>query len=227
MTPTEIKVVKRNGETTNLNLEKVHKMVEHACKGLAGVSESAVEMNSGLQFFDGINTKDIQEILIRSANDLITLENPNYQFVAARLLLFGLRKSVYGEHPDDRPVLRKHVEKCVEKGVYDKEILDKYSEEEWEILNSYIDHDRDYLFTYAGMRQVCDKYLVQDRSTGEIYETPQYMYILISATLFQDDDKFYRLEYIKKYYDAISKHRINIPTPVSYTHLTLPTIYSV
>jgi len=214
MTPTEIKVVKRNGETTNLNLEKVHKMVEHACKGLAGVSESAVEMNSGLQFFDGINTKDIQEILIRSANDLITLENPNYQFVAARLLLFGLRKSVYGEHPDDRPALRKHVEKCVEKGVYDKEILDKYSEEEWEILNSYIDHDRDYLFTYAGMRQVCDKYLVQDRSTGEIYETPQYMYILISATLFQDDDKFYRLEYIKKYYDAISKHRINIPTPI-------------
>ena len=214
MTPTEIKVVKRNGDTTDLNLEKVHKMVEHACKGLAGVSESAVEMNSGLQFFDGITTSDIQEILIRSANDLISLENPNYQFVAARLLLFGLRKSVYGEHPDQRPILRQHVEKCVEKGVYDKEILDKYSEEEWEILNSYIDHDRDYLFTYAGIRQVADKYLVQDRSTGEIFETPQYMYMLISATLFQDDDKFYRLEYIKKYYDAISKHRINIPTPI-------------
>jgi len=214
MTPTEIKVVKRNGDTTDLNLEKVHKMVEHACKGLAGVSESAVEMNSGLQFFDGITTSDIQEILIRSANDLISLENPNYQFVAARLLLFGLRKSVYGEHPDHRPILKEHVEKCVEKGVYDKEILDKYSEEEWEILNSYIDHDRDYLFTYAGIRQVADKYLVQDRSTGEVYETPQYMYMLISATLFQDDDKFYRLEYIKKYYDAISKHRINIPTPI-------------
>ena len=214
MTPTEIKVVKRNGDTTDLNLEKVHKMVEHACKGLAGVSESAVEMNSGLQFFDGITTSDIQEILIRSANDLISLENPNYQFVAARLLLFGLRKSVYGEHPDQRPILKQHVEKCVEKGVYDKEILDKYSEEEWEILNSYIDHDRDYLFTYAGIRQVADKYLVQDRSTGEIFETPQYMYMLISATLFQDDDKFYRLEYIKKYYDAISKHRINIPTPI-------------
>ena len=214
MTPTEIKVVKRNGDTTDLNLEKVHRMVEHACKGLAGVSESAVEMNSGLQFFDGITTGDIQEILIRSANDLISLENPNYQFVAARLLLFGLRKSVYGEHPDHRPILKEHVEKCVEKGVYDKEILDKYSKEEWEILNSYIDHDRDYLFTYAGIRQVADKYLVQDRSTGEIYETPQYMYMLISATLFQDDDKFYRLEYIKKYYDAISKHRINIPTPI-------------
>jgi len=216
MTPTEteIKVVKRNGDTTPLDLEKVHKMVEHACKGLAGVSESAVEMNSGLQFFDGIETKDIQEILIRSANDLITLDNPNYQFVAARLLLFGLRKAVYNGHPDKHPILKEHVESCVSKGVYDTTILDKYSEQEWEILNSYIDHDRDYLFTYAGIRQVTDKYLVQDRSTGEIYETPQFMYMLIAVTLFQNDDKFYRLEYIKKYYDAISKHRINIPTPI-------------
>ena len=216
MTPTEteIKVVKRNGDTTPLDLEKVHKMVEHACKGLAGVSESAVEMNSGLQFFDGIETKDIQEILIRSANDLITLDNPNYQFVAARLLLFGLRKAVYNGHPDKHPILKEHVESCVSKGVYDNTILDKYSEQEWEILNSYIDHDRDYLFTYAGIRQVTDKYLVQDRSTGEIYETPQFMYMLIAVTLFQNDDKFYRLEYIKKYYDAISKHRINIPTPI-------------
>ena len=208
------KVVKRNGDTTELNLEKVHKMVEHACKGLAGVSESAVEMNSGLQFYDGIETADIQEILIRSANDLITLDNPNYQFVAARLLLFSLRKAIYNGHPDGHPPLLDHVKSCCKKGVYDKEILDKFTEEEWEKLNSYIDHDRDYLFTYAGMRQVCDKYLVQDRSSGEIYETPQFMYIMIAATLFQDDDKFYRLEYIKKYYDAISKHRINIPTPV-------------
>ena len=208
------KVVKRNGETTELNLEKVHKMVEHACKGLAGVSESAVEMNSGLQFYDGIETADIQEILIRSANDLITLDNPNYQFVAARLLLFSLRKAIYNGHPDGHPPLLDHVKSCCKKGVYDKEILDKFTEEEWEKLNSYIDHDRDYLFTYAGMRQVCDKYLVQDRSSGEIYETPQFMYIMIAATLFQDDDKFYRLQYIKKYYDAISKHRINIPTPV-------------
>ena len=200
MTPTEtpIKVVKRDGTSATLDLERVHHIVEHACKGLAGVSESAVEMNSGLQFFDGIETKDIQEILIRSANDLITLENPNYQFVAARLLLFGLRKSVYKGHPDNHPILKNHVESCVSKGVYDDTILDKYSEQEWEILNSYIDHDRDYLFTYAGIRQVTDKYLVQDRSTGEIYETPQFMYMLIAVTLFQNDDKFYRLEYIKK-----------------------------
>jgi len=210
----DIKVVKRCGDTTLLNLDKIHAMVEHACRGLAGVSESQVEMNANLQLFDGIRTEDIQEILIRSANDLISLDNPNYQFVAARLLLFSLRKAVYGGHPDERPVLIDHVKKCIDKGVYDAGILDRYSDEDWEKLNGFIDHDRDYLFTYAGIRQVADKYLVQDRSTGEVYETPQYMYLMVAATLFQDDDKFYRLEYVKKYYDAISKHRINIPTPI-------------
>ena len=210
----EIKVVKRDGESTPLDLDKVHKMVEHACDGIAGVAESAVEMNANLQFFDGIRTADIQEILIRSANDLISLENPNYQYVAARLLLFGLRKSVYNGHPDGHPPLKEHVDACCEKGVYDDEILKKFTDEEWDKLNSFIDHDRDYLFTYAGIRQVADKYLVQDRSTGEVYETPQFMYVMIAATLFQDDDKFYRLDYIKKYYDAISRHKINIPTPV-------------
>ena len=210
----EIQVIKRDGEKTPLNLDKVHAMVEHACNGLAGVSESQVEMNANLQFFDGIKTSDIQEILIRSANDLISLEAPNYQFVAARLLLFGLRKAVYNGHPDGHPPLKEHVEKCVVRGVYDHTILSKYTDEEWEKLSSFMDHDRDYLFTYAGIRQVADKYLVQDRSSGEVYETPQFMYMMIAATLFQDDDKFYRLEYVKKYYDAISKHRINIPTPV-------------
>ena len=209
-----IKVVKRNGETEKLNLDKIHVMVEHACNGLAGVSESQVEMNAGLQFFDGIKTSDIQEILVRSANDLISLEAPNYQYVAARLLLFALRKQVYNGHPDSRPTLKYHVVDCVKRGVYDGGILSKYSDEEWSKLNSYIDHDRDYLFTYAGMRQVVDKYLVQDRSTGDIFETPQFMYMMIAATLFQDDDPFYRLDYVKRYYNAISKHKINIPTPV-------------
>ena len=208
------KVLKRNGKSESLNLDKIHVMVEHACKGLAGVSESQVEMNAGLQLFDGIETKDIQEILVRSANDLISLEAPNYQFVAARLLLFALRKQVYNGHPDARPTLKEHVQACIDRGVYDAAILNKYSDEEWGKLNSYIDHERDYLFTYAGMRQVVDKYLVQDRSTGEIYETPQFMYIMIAATLFQDDDPFYRLDYVKRYYNAISKHKINIPTPV-------------
>ena len=213
MTP-EIKVKKRNGRgTEDLKLEKIHRMVEFACNDLAGVSESAVEMNANLQLFDGISTVDIQEILVRSANDLISLENPNYQYVAARLLAYGLRKSVYGDHPDYRPYLIDHINNCIDKGLYDPKLVGKYTPEEWEEIDSYIDNDRDYIFTYAGLRQVVDKYLIQDRSSGEIFETPQQMYILIAATLFQNYTDN-RLEYVKKYYDAISKHRINIPTPV-------------
>ena len=210
----EITVVKRSGAVEALDLDKIHIMVEHACKDLAGVSESQVEMNANLQFYNGIKTSDIQEILIRSANDLISLETPNYQFAAARLLLFGLRKSVYGDHPDFRPYLLDHAMNCVEKGIYDSEVLQKYTPEEWAEIDSYIDNERDYLFTYAGLRQVVDKYLVQDRSSGEVYETPQQMYIMIAATLFQNYPQNTRLSYVKKYYDAISKHKINIPTPV-------------
>ena len=214
MTPKEINVIKRDGTKTPLDLNRVHHIVEHACKGLAGVSESQVEINSGLQFFDGIKTSDIQEILVRSANDLISLESPNYQYVAARLLLFSLRKQVYRGHPDHPTVFKDHIQSCIDRNLYDKDILKNYTEEEINELDKYIDHGRDYLFTYAGIRQVVDKYLVQDRSTGEVYETPQFMYMMIAATLFQDDDKFYRLKYVKKYYDAISKHKINIPTPI-------------
>jgi len=206
-------VKKRDGSVEKINLDKVHTMVEHACRGLAGVSESQVEMNANLQFFDGIETKDIQEILIRSANDLISLENPNYQFVAARLLLFGLRKSVYGEHPDSRPDLYTHLIQGTQKGIYDPMLQSYYSADEWGQMDRFMDQERDYIFTYAGLRQVVDKYLVQDRSTGEVYETPQYMYMLIAATLFKDYQKD-RLSYVKRYYDAISKHQINIPTPV-------------
>ena len=144
-------VKKRNGRGTEpLDLEKMHKMVEEACKGVAGVSASQVEIQSGIQFYDGITTAEIQEILIKSASDLIDLENPNYQYVAARLLLFSLRKAVYNGHPDGHPTLIEHVKKCVDKGVYDGGIVSRYTDEEWEKLDSYIDHDRDYLFTYAG-----------------------------------------------------------------------------
>ena len=209
-----ISVVKRNGVVEPLNLDKLHRMVEFACDGLAGVSESAVEMNSNLQFHDGIATCDVQEILIKSANDLITLEAPNYQYVAARLLLFSYRKSVYKGHPDNPPPLHSHIKECIGKGVYDPDLIKKYSEEEWSELHDFIDWDRDYLFTYAGLRQVVDKYLVQDRSTGEVFETPQQMYMLIAATLFAQYPQETRLDYVKRYYNAISKHRINIPTPV-------------
>ena len=207
------KVNKRNGSIEPLNLEKIHKMVELACDGLAGVSSSQVEINSGLQFYDGISTKEIQEILIRSASDLIDLDAPNYQYVAARLLLFSLRKQLYGVQ-FDHPTLFAHINKCVEQEVYDGEVLHKYTQEEIDGLGEYLDHERDFLFTYAGLRQVTDKYLVQDRSTGEIYETPQFMYMMIAITIFQNYPQENRITYIKKYYDAISRHKINIPTPI-------------
>ncbi len=206
------KVKKRDGRIESLNLEKMHVMVEEACEGIAGVSASQVEIQSGIQFYDGITTAEIQEILIRSASDLISLDNPNYQYVAARLLLFSLRKSLYGGHKE-LPNLQQHITTCQEKGVYDSEILINFTLDEIDELDSYIDHDRDNLFTYAGLRQVVDKYLVQDRSTNAVYETPQFMYMLIAITIFQNY-KENKLDYIKKYYDAISKHKINIPTPV-------------
>ena len=208
-----INVKKRKGTIEPLNLEKMHLMVDKACDGLAGVSASQVEIQSGLQFYDGISTSEIQEILIKSANDLIDLDAPNYQFVAARLLLFSLRKSLYGVI-EDIPHLSDHIHKCVDDGVYDSAILQKYSEEEISKLQGVIDHSRDFIFTYAGLRQVADKYLVQDRSTGQVYETPQQMYMLIAMTIFAEYDKENRLTYVKKYYDAISKHKLNIPTPI-------------
>jgi ribonucleoside-diphosphate reductase alpha chain len=207
------KVKKRNGSIEPLNLEKMHVMVEEACKGLAGVSASQVEIQSGIQFYDGISTAEIQEILIRSASDLIDLEVPNYQFVAARLLLFSVRKQLFNGIYDI-PTVYDHVKANAEKRVYDPEILDLYSKEEFDKLQSFIDHERDYYFTYAGLRQVVDKYLVQDRSSGALYETPQFMYLLISATIFSKYPKDVRLDYVKKYYDAISKHKLNIPTPI-------------
>jgi len=209
-----INVKKRNGRGQEpLLLEKMHRMVDEACKDLAGVSASQVEMQSGIQFYDGITTAEIQEILIRSASDLVDLDHPNYQFVAARLLLFSIRKQLYGRR-HEFPKLKDHVSSCVERGVYDPELLNLYSNEEFDKLESFIDHDRDYLFTFAGLRQVVDKYLVQDRSSGVLYETPQFMYILIAATIFSKYPKETRLDYVKKYYDAISKHRLNIPTPI-------------
>jgi ribonucleoside-diphosphate reductase alpha chain len=214
MTSDNLLVSKRNGRgKETLDIDKIHSMVGFATENITGVSASHVEMNSGIQFFDGISTEDIQQILIKSANDLISLDAPNYQFVAARLLLFSLRKKLFHklwEHP----TLLEQINKCVERGVYDKGILDNYTEAEIDRLNGFIDHERDYSFTYAGLRQVMDKYLVQDRSDGAIFETPQFMYMMIAATLFANYPKEKRITYVKKYYDAISKFKINIPTPV-------------
>jgi len=196
-----------------LNIEKIHEMVEYACEDISGVSSSQVEMNSGLQFYDGISTDEIQQILIKSASDLISLENPNYQYVAARLLLYSLRKQVIGRLWD-HPHFYSHVKKCVEKKLYDKIILDNYEKKDFDRMENWLNHERDYTFTYAGLRQVIDKYLVQDRSTGDVFETPQFMYMMISATVFANYPKSKRMSYVKKYYDAISQFKINIPTPV-------------
>ncbi len=204
------KVVKRNGKTEPLDLNKLHVMVEEACKDLANVSASQVEMQSGIQFYDGITTAEIQEILIRSASDLIDLDHPNYQFVAARLLLFALRKQLFGRM-HECPTVKQHVERCVGRGVYDSEILTMYSDEEFDKLESFVDHSRDYLFTYAGLRQVVDKYLVQDRSTGALYETPQFMYLLIAATIFSKYPKETRLDYVKRYYECFYTDKYNYP----------------
>ena len=210
----EINVVKRNGRGVEpLDLNKIHVMVEEACMGLSGVSSSQVEMQSELSFYDGISTADIQETLIRSASDLISLEHPNYQFVAARLLLFSLRKALTGRLWD-QPTFLEQIAFGINVGVYDKAILEYYTEEELEELGEYIQHDRDLKFTYAGLRQVYDKYLCQDRSTGEVYESPQFMYMLIAATIFHAYSKETRISYVKKYYDAVSRHLINIPTPI-------------
>ena len=217
MTNTEVtRIVKNDGSTSELDLDKIHRMVNKACEGLSGVSQSLIEMNSGLQIYDGISTNEIQKILVKSSSDLISLENPNYQYVAARLLLYSVQKQVFNTKWKDfeiHPHLKDIAARNISVGVYDPTLLDAYTDEEVDILSSYIKHKRDYDFTYAGLQQIVDKYLVQDRSTGVVFETPQFMYMLISMVLFQNY-KDNRLQYVKNYYDAISTFKINIPTPI-------------
>ena len=207
-----IKVQKRDGKLEILDINKIHFVVEEACEGLTGVSSSQIEMNANIQFYDGMTTKDIQNVLVRSANDLISLDAPNYQYAAARLLSYDVRKEAHGQY-EYIPLL-KLIVRNIRLGVYDKGILDKYTKTEIKKFNTWIKRDRDLKFTYAGLRQICDKYLVQDRSTGQLYETPQDMYMMIAATLFAEYPAKTRLSYVKKYYDAISTFKINIPTPV-------------
>ena len=207
-----INVTKRNGKLEPLDINKIHFVVEEACEGLTGVSASQIEINANLQFFDGISSKDIQNVLVRSANDLTSLEFPNYQYAAARLLLYDIRKEAHGQY-EYMPLL-KLILRNIKSGVYDKGIVEKYNKTEIKKMNTWIKRERDLNFAYAGLRQVVDKYLVQDRSSGAVYETPQDMYMMIAATLFADYPEKTRMSYVKKYYDAISTFKINIPTPV-------------
>ncbi len=208
----QILVTKRNGAKEPLDLEKLHRVVFWATEGITGVSASEVEIKSHIQFFNGIKTSEIQETLIKAAADLITEETPNYQYVAGRLIVYHLRKQVYGDY-EPWPLLDL-VRKNVEAGFYDAGLLAAYTTEEWNTLNSYLDHKRDENFTYAAMEQWRGKYLVQNRVTKEIYETPQVAYLLIAATLFQTYPQETRLRWVKDYYDAISNHDISLPTPV-------------
>jgi len=209
---TQIQVQKRDGNKETLDLEKLHRVVFWATEGITGVSASEVEIKSHLQFYNGIKTSDIQETLIKSAADLISEETPNYQYVAGRLICYHLRKQVYGQF--DPCHVRDLVQRNVAAGFYDTELLSAYDDEEWNRINSFIKHDRDEDLTYAAMEQFRGKYLVQNRVTKEIFETPQMAYALIAATLFASYPRETRMMWVKDYYDAISTHQVSLPTPV-------------
>ena len=208
----EILVTKRNGKKEPLIIDKLHKVVMWACEGITGVSASEVEIKSHLQFYEGIKTADIQETVIKSAADLITEETPNYQYVAGRLINYHIRKDVYGQFEPWH--ITKLIKQNIDLGMYDPDLMDLYTADEWDKINSYIKHDRDESLTYVAMEQFRGKYLVQNRVTGELYESPQMTYMLIAATLFSNYDPAVRLGYVKDYYDAISTHQISLPTPV-------------
>ncbi len=209
---TGIHIVKRNGEKESLDLEKMHKVVFQACNNINGVSASEVELKSHLSFYSGMTSSEIQETLIKAAAELISEDLPNYQWVAGNLINYHIRKEVYNNYEPWH--IAELVNKNVKSGFYDKALLEDYSIEEWEKINGFIKHDRDFDITYVGMEQFRGKYLVQNRVTNKIYETPQMAYILIAATLFSDYPKEERLRWVKDYYDAISTFDISLPTPV-------------
>ena len=207
-----IQVTKRDGTKELIDVEKLHKVVFHACEGITGVSPSEIEIQSQIQFYNGMQTSEIQETLIKAAADLINEDTPNYQFVGGRLINYALRKEVYDGY---EPI---HVHDLViqntTRGFYDPELSAYYSSDEWDKINGFVKHERDEHLTYVAMEQLRGKYLVQNRVSGEIFETPQMCYILIAATLFHNYPVETRLQYVKDYYDAISLHDISLPTPV-------------
>ena len=209
---TNIKVTKRDGRLEDINLDKIHRVVTWAAEGLQNVSVSQVELKSHIQFYNGIRTDDIHETIIKAAADLISQDTPDYQYLAARLAIFHLRKIAYGEF--EPPHLYDHVKKLTEAGKYDRHIIADYSREEFDELNAYIDHSRDMTFSYAAVKQLEGKYLVQNRVTRQIYETPQFLYILVAMCLFSKYPKETRLDYVKCFYDAVSTFKVSLPTPI-------------
>jgi ribonucleoside-diphosphate reductase alpha chain len=205
-------VTKRDGRKERINLDKIHRVIDWAAEGLNNVSVSQVELRSHIQFYDGIKTADIHETIIKAAADLISRDAPDYQYLAARLAIFHLRKKAYDQF--EPPKLLAHVTRMVEMGKYDKHLLEDYSSEEFEQMDSFIDHWRDMNFSYAAVKQLEGKYLVQNRVSGEIYESAQFLYILVAACLFSNYPRDTRLDYVKRFYDAISTFKISLPTPI-------------
>ncbi|MGL5389200.1 MAG: class 1a ribonucleoside-diphosphate reductase subunit alpha [Serratia sp. (in: enterobacteria)] len=205
-------VTKRDGSKERINLDKIHRVIDWAAEGLNNVSVSQVELRSHIQFYDGIKTADIHETIIKAAADLISRDAPDYQYLAARLAIFHLRKKAYGQF--EPPKLLDHVARMVEMGKYDKHLLEDYTTEEFEQMDSFIDHWRDMNFSYAAVKQLEGKYLVQNRVSGEIYESAQFLYILVAACLFSNYPRATRLDYVKRFYDAISTFKISLPTPI-------------
>ena len=207
-----IQVTKRNGTTEAIDMDKIHRVIEWASQGLNNVSVSQVEISAQLAFFENIKTEDIHETIIKSAADLISIEAPDYQYLAARLAIFHLRKKSFKSFTP--PALLSHVKKLTKAGIYDKEILDKYSEQEINELGEYLDHERDMKFSYAAVKQLEGKYLVQNRTTGEIHESPQQLYMLVGMCLFQEYGVEVRMDIVKRFYDAVSNFKISLPTPI-------------
>ena len=207
-----LKVTKRNGSLEDINLDKIHQVVTWAAEGLDNVSVSQVEMRSHIQFYNGIRTDDIHETIIKAAADLISTETPDYQYLAARLAIFHLRKIAFGQF--EPPHLYDHVTKLTESGKYDKHILEDYSRAEFDELNDCIEHNRDLTFSYAAVKQLEGKYLVQNRVTKQIFESPQFLYMLVAMCLFARYPQATRLTYVKKFYHAISTFKISLPTPI-------------
>ncbi|HDN9005252.1 TPA: ribonucleoside-diphosphate reductase subunit alpha [Aeromonas veronii] len=205
-------VTKRNGHKEPIDLDKIHRVLDWAAEGLDNVSVSQVELKSHIQFYDGIRTADIHETIIKATADLISEQTPDYQYMAARLAIFHLRKKAYGQF--EPPHLYQHVARLVDMGKYDKHLLEDYTQAEFEELNTHLDHWRDMDFSYAAVKQLEGKYLVQNRVTGEIYESPQFLYMLVAACLFSKYPKDTRLDYIKRFYDAVSTFKISLPTPI-------------
>tara|TARA_B100000780_G_scaffold202428_1_gene143591 strand:+ start:1953 stop:4256 length:2304 start_codon:yes stop_codon:yes gene_type:complete len=208
----EMQLTKRHGAKELLDIEKLHKVVFYACEGITGVSPSEVEIKSQIQFYNGMTTKEIQETLIKAAADLITEETPNYQYVGGRLINYALRKEVYGKY--DPCSVKELVDRNTINGFYDAELATKYTDEEWKKIDTIVKHERDENLTYVAMEQLRGKYLVQNRVTSDVFETPQMCYVLIAASLFQDYPTDTRLQWVKDYYDAISLHDISLPTPI-------------